>query len=197
MQDTIFHKRKTMFRGWPVKSWLLQGIVFLLLSGIVLRPSWAQPQEYLLKAGFLEKFARFTDWPDQSLPENDKDPFIISIIGNSPFQGSLEKIYQHALIKGRPVKIQYIDTLDQIPGSHILFICKSEQYRLGSILKFANKHPILLIGDTQGFAEKGVHINLYITPNGTLHFEINPSTSRKAGLKIQIVLLEIAKIIGG
>lgn len=158
--------------------------------------SWAQPTEYLLKAGFLEKFARFTDWPAHSNMEDTHTPFIISVIGKTPFKGSLEKIYRDARIKNKPVKIQYINTHEQIPGCHLLFICESEKKNLKRILTAAKDHPILIVSDTRGFGEKGTHINLYVTPEGTLRFEINPEASKKAGLSIQLVLLEIAKIIG-
>lgn len=123
-------------------------------------------------------------------------PFVISVIGKSPFKGSLEKIYHTAKIKNKPVKIQYIKTAEQIPGCHILFICESEKKNLKHILAVAGRYPILIVSDTRGFGEKGTHINLYITPNGTLRFEINLEASKNAGLSIQLVLLEIAKIIG-
>lgn len=154
----------------------------------------AQPSEYLLKAAFLEKFARFTDWPKHHF-DNTNEPFVISVIGKNPFQDSLEKLYAKGRIKNRAVKIRYIKKEDQIPGSHILFICKSEKKKLTRLIKFTKDYPILIISDTKGFAQEGSHINLYIRANGTLHFEINPEASRNAGLKIQVILLEIAKII--
>ncbi|MFH2091703.1 MAG: YfiR family protein [Pseudomonadota bacterium] len=149
----------------------------------------------MLKAAFLEKFARFTDWPDQTFASDPDSPFIISVIGKSPFQGSLEEIYEKAQIKSRPVKIRYITEESQISGSHMLFICKSEKNSLGRIIESIKDQPVLIISDTKGFAEKGSHINLYITTSGTLHFEINPTAAKQAGLTIQIVLLEIAKIV--
>ncbi len=170
-------------------------VFFLVVGTPGLCPG--QSTEYILKAGFLEKFARFTDWPDSVLEEDSHAPFVISVIGNSPFGGALEKVYKKTTIKNRPVKIQHIDSVSQIPGSHILFVCKSETKRLGWILETARNYPILIISDTRGFAQKGTHINLYITSKGTLHFEINPKAAKRSGLTIQIILLEIAKIVGG
>lgn len=153
--------------------------------------------EYLLKGGFLEKFARFTDWPPESGINDPDTPFIISVIGKSPFKGSLEKIYKDGKIKGKPVRIKYIQSLDDIPGCHMLFIAESEERRLPDIVKTAETYPILMVSDTTGFAEMGCHINLYITKKGTLHFEINLNALKASGLSVQLVLLEIAKIVGG
>jgi uncharacterized protein DUF4154 len=152
--------------------------------------------EYLLKAGFIEKFARFTDWPDQSDINDSNTPFIISVIGKSPFKGSLEEIYKKALIKNKSVQIRYISSEKQILDSHILFICKSEKRNLKNILNAVQNKPVMVISDTQGFGEKGSHINLFITKKGTLHFEINVKAVKKSGLSIQLVLLEVAKVIG-
>lgn len=186
---------KVLFTA-PSKYSFVRSMALCLVVGLLAGLAQAQPSEYLLKAAFLEKFARFTDWPENHFNQEDNPSFfVISIIGKSPFHGALEQIYTKAEIKGKKVKIQYIDSVDQIPGSNILFICKSEINRLNRLIQFSQKLPILIVSDTKGFAQKGSHINLYIRANGTLHFEINPEASKQAGLKIQLILLDIAKII--
>lgn len=171
-------------RIWPI----------LFFLGIMVNASVAQPVEYLLKAGFIEKFARFIDWPGQGGSPAAESPFVISIIGDSPFRGSLEEIYGQGRIKGKPVSINYIRTVDEIAGSHVLFICASERNNLPEILEAAGRQPVLLVSDTRGFVRQGTHINLYITENGTLHFEINVEAVKQSGLSVQLALLEVAKI---
>lgn len=169
-------------------------VVFLI---VLFLPAFshAQEMEYLLKAGFLEKFARFTDWPEGSDSARADQPFTITVIGESPFQGSLEKLYTTEKIKARPVKIGYISTPAEIDSPHVLFVAGSEKNNLDAILKATRGKPILVVGDTKGFAERGCHINFYITSKGTLHFEINLAKVKESGLHMQLVLLEIAKII--
>lgn len=197
--NSIHHKSKSVTGPGVVNqaSHLVfkTSIFFLLLLIMIPSFSLAQPVEYLLKAGFIEKFSRFTNWPDHSDANDPTTPFIISVIGKSPFEGSLEKIYTKAKIKNKSVHIRYISKENQIAGSHILFICQSEENHLKNILKAAQKDSVLVVSDTPGFGEKGSHINLYITEKGTLHFEINVKAAKKSGLAIQLILLEIAKII--
>lgn len=177
----------------------MKHLVFLLplFFCMPVPPLSAQPMEYLLKAGFLEKFARFTDWPEESLMSDTRMPFVISVLGESPFEGSLEQIYKKNRIKDKPVEIRYIHTPDDLAGTHLLFVCASERHNLTAILAAAKRYPVLLVSDTKGFAQKGIHINLYVTQKGTLHFEINLKAVKRSGLSVQLVLLEIAKIVGG
>lgn len=171
--------------------------VLMVLSLLLISPvySRSQPMEYLLKAGFLEKFARFTDWPEESGVAKDDVPFVICVIGESPFKGTLEKLYNTEKIKQRPVRIRYISDPEEIDDSDLLFVAKSEKKKLDTILAATRSKPILVVGDTRKFGEKGCHINIYITAKGTLHFEINLKKVKESGLRMQLVLLEIAKII--
>ena len=191
----VNHIFKHLKRSWTfffIRAWAVFACLAILPS-----PTLAQPMEYLLKAGFLEKFARFTDWPEQAGMSNTGAPFVISVLGESPFEGSLEKIYKQAKIKDKPVQIRYIKRIDEIPGSHMLFICASEAGNLAQIINAAIRHSVLLVSDTEGLAEKGAHINLYVTKKGTLHFEVNVRSVKQSGLSVQLVLLEIARVVGG
>ena len=199
MQGIIKYNPRNKATGYKGSSFfktVFKTVASFIILTMVPALSWAQPMEYLLKAGFLEKFARFTDWPDTGDMKNPDSPFVISIIGASPFKGSLEEIYKKAVIKNKPVIIRYINSKNQIPGTHLLFICESEKNKLEDILQTAQNYPVLIVSDTEGFAEKGTHINLYTTKKNTLHFEINVGAVKKSGLSIQLVLLEIAKVLG-
>ena len=94
--------------------------------------------------------------------------------------------------------IRTVNTLQQIDKCHILFIPEIEPHKLKSILKYVTDKPILLISDSPGFAEKGVHINFYELEDkslGQLSFEINLKQVRQAKIHISSKLLKHAKII--
>ena len=65
---------------------------------------------------------------------------------------------------------------------------------LQSILNKVNKKNILTIGQSEGFCEKGVHINFYLDAS-KLKFQINEKAVRNSNLKISHLLLQNATII--
>ncbi len=152
---------------------------------------FAQSNEYYIKAGFLEKFANFIKWPDEA---NLKE-FTIAIIGDCPFEDILLKMYKDRKIKNLPVQVKHIKTIEDIEGCQMLFISSSEKLNLNRILDYTEHLPILTISESEGFAKKGVHINFYTTAKNTIHFEINPKSVRRSGLKIDALLLNYAAII--
>ena len=55
-------------------------------------------------------------------------------------------------------------------------------------------YNILIIGDTKGFAKKGVHVNLYVESED-FPFEINVNAAKESGLAIDYHILKLAKIV--
>ncbi|ETR72663.1 MAG: transmembrane protein [Candidatus Magnetoglobus multicellularis str. Araruama] len=155
----------------------------------------ASSKEYIYKAGFLEKFSRFTQWDIQSHDLDQSKNFVIAVIGHNPFGGILKKMYQKQTIKNKPVKVIYISQISEIETCHLLFISESCAPKLAKILSSLKNKPILTVSDSEGFAQKGVHINFFLTQRGTLHFEINIKRIKAAGLRVNPLLLEVARVI--
>jgi len=154
----------------------------------------AQSTEYLLKAGYIEKFTHFIDWPETSSLNDSTIPFSISVIGEHPFNTSIEKIFNKVMVKNKKVRIRYISSVDEIGNSMIVVIPGSQKNRLDTILNYTKGKPILTIGETKGYGKKGVIINMFID-NDYIRYEINRTALSKSGLKISAKLLEIARII--
>lgn len=167
--------------------WLSQGVM-----------SQGMEDEYIMKSVFFEGFSRFVTWPKNSSIADKSKPFIIGIIGRDPFGKILQNVYveQKRKINDKFVEVRYIpdSKLDQIPGCHILFISSSCKNILSDILAVTKYKPILTIGDTEGYAEKGILINFYVAEK-KIRFEINESVFHDASLKVDSLLLRSAKIV--
>lgn len=150
--------------------------------------------EYEVKAGFLEKFTRFIDWPAEVKMEDVSKPFVITVMGENPFESVLEKMYSQVSIKGKKVEIQYISTVNEIDDCNILFIPKSEHYRINKILSYTKKKPILTITDYKRFAKNGVLITLFFE-NDHISFEINKKAVQDSGLYVSSLLLNLSKVV--
>jgi len=170
--------------------------VILLLISVVsfINHMFSQPQEYSVKAVFIERFTQFIDWPKEVLSETAPPFFIIGVIGENPFGNELEDLYRSKLIKNKNVKILYINNSSEIDLCHVLFISSSKKNDLLSILNQTSLKPILTIGDTPGFDEKGVLINFFVE-NSKIRFAINNTAFQNAGLTVSYHLLKYAKVI--
>jgi len=173
---------------------LLIKLFFICAVAIISNQSFAQTREYLLKAGYIEKFTHFIEWPNTTDINNPNVEFTIAVIGRNEFDNSLEKIFGEVKINKKKVRIKYISSINEIENSLILFISKSERNNIDEILKFTSNKPILTIGDTKGYAENGVIINMFIDKN-KLRYEINRTAAEKSGLKISSLLLTSATIV--
>jgi len=148
-------------------------------------------EEAALKSVWLAHFSKFIEWPNI---DDTTEHFVIKVLGNNTFNGYLEKIYNERQIKGKKVKIEYIEEPSQIGHCHILFISRNKKKYLEEIRTILEDKPILTIGDTEGYAKDGVMINFFID-NNRVGFEVNISTTKKMDLDVSFRLLELAKIV--
>jgi hypothetical protein len=169
---------------------LKSNLLIIFLLAVFSNCLKSQSVEYFVKASLIEKFARFTEWESNSIGEE----FVIGVLGKSPFYNELEKLSAKIKIKSKPVKIIYFKNMEDTKVCQVLFICASEKDNLSEIIKYLGNYNILIVGDTEGFSEKGVHFNFYLEKNENIHFEINVKALAKANLKTDMQLLSLGKI---
>lgn len=149
--------------------------------------------EYAVKAGFIYSFTKFTQWPESAFT-GGQDEFVIGVIGDDPFGNTLDALASQKKVHSRRVVIKRFTSLDEIAGCQILFISSSLDGSLEKILARVGNKPVLLVGDTEGFAEKGVDVNFFIQEK-KVRFEFNLKALDRAGIKVSSQLLNLGKII--
>ncbi|MGH9327471.1 MAG: YfiR family protein [Terriglobia bacterium] len=172
-------------------------LALLCLASIVLLAAGTtsaigQVSEYAVKAAFVYKFSEFVEWPAGSFKSSNA-PITICVLGENPFGNALEQITEGKFFAGRGFQVMHISSANTAKGCRVLFISRSEKKRLGPILSDLAQPGILTVGDTAGYAERGVMINLYLEGD-KVRFEINPDAAARAGIKISSKLLSLAKI---
>jgi hypothetical protein len=178
------------------------GILFVAAVSLILAPharAFASPDgeddtqadmEYQTKAAFLFNFAKFVNWPSRKFTEPDS-PLIIGVVGSDPFGGLLEEQVQDQRINDRTVVVHHIQSMQELRKCHIIFVCRSEAGRLGPILAEVRGENVLTVGDNDQFITRGGMIN-FVMVGGAVHFQINDSAARHAGLKISSKLSSLA-----
>jgi hypothetical protein len=151
----------------------------------------AQP-EYELKARFLLQFPEFVSWPPASGMDDPARPFVILILGDSPFGARLDQAAAGRKVQGHPVEVRYSRDAAAMDGCQMVFICGDQRNRLDALLARAAARSVLTVADTEGSAARGVMINLVIE-SSLPRFEINRGAALAAGLPISAQLLGLAR----
>jgi hypothetical protein len=152
--------------------------------------------EYLIKAGFIFNFAKFVEWPQTTFAQPDS-PIVIGILGTDPFGAIIDQIVQDKKIGGRGFVVKRLkwgaDPKD-LKECKILFVGASERIHIDELVQIVRGLPILTVGETPGFAERGGVIRLVLEDN-RVRFEVNVDAAHQAGLTISSRLLTLARII--
>lgn len=179
----------------PTRRRFLACIALALLA----RPATAQgrgpaPSEYAVKAALLYKFLRYLTWPEKSLPEVG-EALRIGVLGKDPFGTILDEIVAGKTLLGHPLEVARGKTIQELGECLVVFIAASEKNRIAELLDELAKRPVLAVGDSEGFAEQGVMINLVLRDN-KVKFQINYGAAREAGIEIDAQLLRLAELVG-
>lgn len=152
------------------------------------------PTEYQIKAAFIYNFAKFVEWPPETFATPDK-PIILGVLGDESVGQDLAVI-DGKVVGTHPIKVRRFRYLPDIAECHILFILPSQRMELPAIVQAVRTRAILTICEgAKDFARVGTIINLVKTPEDKIRFEINVDAAKRAGLKIESPLLNLAKIV--
>jgi hypothetical protein len=161
-------------------------------------PAAAQPLvtgEYEVKAAFLYNFAKFIEWPEGAF-RSPREPLTFCVFGEDAFGRELESTVDGKTVQGRQVVIRRPSQIPGLEACRILFISSSERPRFEQILASVGHHPVLTVGEEEGFARTGGIINFVVQSN-RVRFEINQGAAERAGLKISSRLLELGQRVDG
>jgi len=169
--------------------------LFLLVAGVSLTPAQGpSTSEYATKVVLLERLCRFVTWPAAALTTGDRSPFILAVVGQNPFGDELDVYFLTHTIKGRPVSVKYFRGPRDLGPCDLLFISSSERGRLPDILEKTAGRPTLTVGDTEGYAARGVLVNI-VPDKGHLGFEVNLPAAKAAGLQLASSFLQVARAL--
>lgn len=167
-------------------------VLCLTVSASAAADRTALPSEYQVKAAILFNIAKFVEWPEGTF-HSPSAPIIIGILGEDPF-GSTMEAAKDRTVSGRKIQMRYFASVEDVIQCHILFVSRSEKGKLTSILNKFRDTTLLLVGDTEEFAQKGGMINLSMQ-NESVNIEINVDALNHAGIKVNSRLLNMARIV--
>ena len=177
-------------------SKLRMGLLAALVLSVV-RPCAADgpSREYLVKAAFIYNFTQFITWPKDAYSCADS-PFIVGVLGDDPFDGTLEQAMDGKTVDGHPVVVRHFASVDQLGPCQVLFVPQSQEDSMAAVMSRLAATPVLTIGESEDFLPGDGGIR-FLLEDGKIHFEINPAATDAARLKISAKLMKLARIYKG
>ncbi len=147
--------------------------------------------EHQVKAAFLYNFAKFVGW-SQGTFESETEPLRLCIIGDSPFEGSLEAVLKGRTAQGRELKLATAGEVTDPSSCHVAFVPANRDAQVAQILQDLRGNGVLTVGESDAFAAAGGIIKLYLDDK-KVRFDVNIRRSDEEGLKISSQLLKLAR----
>jgi hypothetical protein len=153
------------------------------------------PTEWEVKAAYLYNFTRFVDWPERVSLVPDR-PFVVGILGADPFGHVLDDMLSGKTVGGRPIVVRRLERPEDAGSVQILFVSPSAERDLDRVRRATQGIPVLIVGDSEGLAQRGVILNFRLKDN-RVRFEVNLAQAEEAHLRISSQLLKLALSVEG
>jgi hypothetical protein len=167
----------------------------LLTPASPLAAATPPPEEYEVEAAFLYHFAHLVEWPTPPAPG---EPFVIGVVANDAFGDTLEEVLAGKSVRSHPVRVQRFTAPAQLDGArvNILFVGGGSDEAMRRVLEPLAGQPVLTVGESPRFAERGGIVGFRVTDEGRVAFDINLQRADHSGLRMSAQLLKLARIVG-
>jgi hypothetical protein len=182
-------------RSHPQIAVIFLATLTILGGGRNVRAQGGAVSEYEVKAAFLFHFAQFVEWPQQTF-KNDGEPLVYCTVGDDPFHGGLEAALKGKTIGAHPLQVRHAKRAEDASGCQVIFLGENEKKLLPELLATFERNPVLVVGESEHFAQSGGTIGFCLEEN-KIRFEVNLDAAGKAKLKISSKLLALAKSVIG
>jgi hypothetical protein len=146
-------------------------------------------EEYEVKAAFIYNFTKFVEWPAAA----DSQAFAICILGDDPFQSSIDRLTSGKAVGNRPVQVRRLKEGAEGRQCQIVFVGASERAKASRLLDAVRGTSVLTVGESVEFLRMGGMFHLSMADNH-VSVVINTSATEAARLKVSAKLMTLAKV---
>ena len=140
---------------------------------------------------YLTQLGNFVDWPAATFA-SPQAPIVVGVINPDPFDGRLDALASGRTVQGRPLQVRHLREPVDLGGCHIVFVPRNIEPRWLRALRELSNRPVLLVGETAGFAARTGIVGFYLDGQ-SLRLEVNPEAAKLAGLRLSSRLLQLAR----
>ncbi len=154
-------------------------------------PTAQAASEPALKAAFLVRFAKFTDWPADALPA--QAPLVFCVF-DSEVADALARATANGSVGAHPLSVVRLAGDESPRSCSLLYAAGLDDRRLSDLMAALHGASVLLVGDDEAFMKVGGIIRLFVE-DGHMRFAINVHAAERARLRISAQVLTLAKIV--
>ena len=175
--------------GWPR---LLCGVVALASLSL---PAWSSGQSATaaaLTSAFLYNFAKFTEWPPDSLAPGQR--LAMCVAGDTAVASALDQTVKGHAIEGHELTVELLKPDASARACHLLYVSGLDEKRSLQLIDSLKTASVLTASNVERFADLGGVAQLTLE-NGRMRFTINVNAAQRARLQLSSKLLRLARII--
>ena len=150
--------------------------------------------EVSLKGAFIFNFARFTEWPAESLPSST--PVSACVVGDRGVGAALKRAVANQKLNGRPIVVSVLESHEKPSACHFLYVSGVTRARMAEIVYDVHESPVLTVSDDETFIKLGGIVQVFVE-SGKMRFRINPKSAKRAHLQLSSSLLALADLVEG
>lgn len=154
------------------------GVLLLIVTRSLAQP--VETPEPRVKAAFLYNFTQLVTWPTNAFASSNS-PLVIGLLGKDSLKEELDRL-NGLKAADHTIRVMRFEDIASVTNCHLLFIPDTERRRLDTIFDALHNAPILTVGESRGFAQRGMIELVRSDKNFDLH--INLESARAAGLRL-------------
>ncbi len=161
---------------------LSTGIILLLLTCISAN---SQGFDNQTRAIYILDISKYIEFPPSF---NKQELFTIGILDNadSLFWEVKYQADNRKFIQGKPLRVLYFKNLSEVEAANVIYVNKSNNIKISSILPLISGKGTLLISEGYDFRESMVN---FVVVNGKASFEANEELMNREGMKVSPLFL--------
>lgn len=150
--------------------------------------------EYRIKAAYLYNFTKFVEWPPAAFTDVHA-PYVIGIMeGDTTVSRAMKEVLNGKTTRdGRTIQVRSATETAALNDCHLIFVAR-EVTLSPEIAARLKTLPILLVGESAGFAQSGGTINFVISGD-VIRLEINAQRAERLGLRLSGTLASVGILV--
>jgi hypothetical protein len=145
-----------------------------------------------LKAAFLYNFAKFSEWPTDTLAPGQ--PLAMCVVGDAAVADALGQTIKGHALDGHELTVAVLKVDESASACHLLYVSAIDTKRSAVLLQSTRSLPVFTVSDADRFAESGGVAQL-IVENDRMRFAINLDAVQRTRIHVSPKLLSLARIV--